>query len=642
MRRIIPGLLVVFASTVLVAQNDPIVMKVNGVPVTKSEFEHIFKKNNNDDDITKEDIDEYLELFTNFKLKVTAAEERGLDTAQKFINELNQYREQLAQPYLVDQEMNEQLMKEAYDHMQHEVKASHVLIKVEFNADPADSLKAYKRALEAKKKVQDGADFEKIAREYSEDPSAQQNGGSLGYFTAFKMVYPFEQAAYNTPVGELSDIIRTRFGYHFLQIQDKRPARGTRLAAHILIRTSGDDNRSKLEEAKKKAQEIYEKIKAGSPFEQMARQFSEDRNSAAIGGKLKWFGAGDLIAEFDEALFSLENNGDVSAPVKTRFGWHIIQRLDAKPIGSYEEVKGEIKSKIAKDARNARTRKSFIDKLKKEYGYKMNKKALDQFAASVDSSILTGKYKYKEDPKDSKWIFMYNKKKYTVSDFGKYLEDGQKRSKQDSPQKAVKTRFDLWVSQELINFEKTQLEKKHHKYKMLMKEYRDGILLFELTDQMVWGKAVKDTSGLQEFYASRRDDFVWKERVDADFYHCIDQQSADVVSAGLALGEPKDTIIKRANASSQLNVNLRSKTEEIESIDYASNLKVGVNGPFDHNGQKVIIHVKEIIPPTRKELKEAKGIITAAYQDHLEKEWIAELKSRYKVEVFKDVLYTIH
>ncbi len=624
-------------------QKDPVVMTVNGNSVTKSEFEHIFKKNNKDEEITKEDIDEYLELFINFKLKVTAAEEMGLDTVEKFKKELAQYREQLAQPYLVDQDMNEQLMKEAYEHMQWEVNASHILIKCDFSDTKEDTVKAYDRALEVKKKLEAGEDFEKVALEFSEDPSVKQNNGSLGYFTAFKMVYPFEKAAFSTPKGELSRITRTRFGYHIIKVHDKRKARGTRLAAHILIRPGKNTKDGIDPEAERKAQEIYDKIKEGASFEQMAKQFSEDRNSAAIGGKLKWFGAGDLIKEFDEALFGLENVGDVSQPVKTKFGWHIVKLLDAKPVGTFDEVKAEIKSRISKDARNAKTRKSFIDKLKKEYGYKEKTKAYEQFAARLDSTFLNGKYKYAEQSGDEKtWLFQFNKKKYTVKDFGKYLEEGQRAVKHEDINKQLNRRFNQWVSQEMINYEKTQLEDKYMKYKMLMKEYRDGILLFELTDQKVWGKAVKDTAGLKAFYEANKDDFVWKERVDADFYFCIDQKAADAVSAELLLGNTdRDSIARSVNADSPLNVNAKARTLEIETLDYARDLKIGLNGPFDYNGQKVIVYVKEILPPSNKKLSEARGIITAAYQDHLEDEWIKELKAKYEVTVNKDVLYTI-
>jgi peptidyl-prolyl cis-trans isomerase SurA len=641
-KKYILGLAVVLFTTLSVAQKDPVVMTVNGVDVTKSEFEHIFKKNNKDEDITKEDIDEYLELFTNFKLKVTAAEELGLQDDEKFIKELAQYREQLAQPYLVDQSMNEMLMKEAYEHMQYEVNASHILIKVDANATPEDTLKAYTKLMEARKKIESGDDFATIAKQYSEDPSAKENSGSLGYFTAFKMVYPFEKAAFDTEAGKLSNVIRTRFGYHFLKVHDKRKARGTRLAAHILIRLDDNDAHSKEDESEKKAQEIYTMLKNGKEFGQLAKQFSEDRNSAAIEGKLKWFGAGDLIPAFDEVLFSLENDGDYGAPVKTRFGWHIIQRLEVKEVGSYGDVKGEIKSKIAKDARNAKTKASFIAKLKKEYKFKENQKALDVFSERLDSTFLQGKYKYQEMTGDSKWLFSYNKTEFTIADFGKYLEDGQQRSKAVELKEALSNRFKVWTAQSMIDFEKSQLESKYIKYKMLMKEYRDGILLFELTDQKVWGKAVKDTAGLKSYYNDHSGDFVWKERAEGVFYFCIDDKIAAQVQTMLKMGESQDTIIKLVNRDSPLNVNVRSRTEEIASLDYTDRLVKGVNGPFDYNGQQVVVFVNNVIESGPKKLKEAKGIITAAYQDHLEKEWITELKGKYPVKVNKDVLYTIH
>ena len=642
MKNLILGLTIVFISMVVNAQSDPIVMTVNGKQVTKSEFEHIFKKNNKDEEITKEDLDEYLDLFINFKLKVTAAEELGMDTVKKFIDELSQYREQLAQPYLMDQSLNQQLMEEAYDHMSYEVKASHILIKVDAGAKPEDTLAGYNKIKEAMKMVQEGSDFATVAKQFSEDPSAQQNGGSLGYFTAFKMVYPFEKAAYDTKPGELSKIIRTRFGYHFLKVEDKRPARGTRLAAHILIRAAKDDLQSKTDDSEKKATEIYNKLKTGSTFEQMAKQFSEDRNSAGIGGKLKWFGAGDLIPAFDEALFALKETGDISEPIKTRFGWHIIKLLDSKKLGSYDDLKGEIKSKIAKDGRNSKTRYSFIQKLKAEYNFQLSDKVMASFKKTVDSTVLRGKYEYNSTKNDKKELVKFADRSYAVEDFGKALENNRKKSREKDIQKEVDKRFELWMNSEIIEYEKSQLEAKHMKYKMLMKEYRDGILLFELTDQVVWGKAVKDTSGLKSFYESRKSEFVWKKRIDADHYYCIDEKASDKVQSLLADGIGRDSVAKLVNLNSPLNVNVKSKKDELESIEYIENEpKVGVNGPFNYNGQFVVINVKEVIPPMNKELNEAKGIITAAYQDYLEKAWIEELREKYPVQVEKEVLYTI-
>ena len=642
MKNLILGFGLILIAGAGFSQDDPIVMTVNGTDVTKSEFEHIFKKNNKDEDITKEDIDEYLELFVNFKLKVTAAEELGMDTVKKFKEELGQYREQLAQPYLIDQKLNEQLMKEAYDHMCYEVKASHILVKLERGDKPADTLKAYNKIVTAKKRIEGGESFGTVAFEVSEDPSAKQNKGSLGYFTAFKMVYSFENAAYNTEPGKLSEIIKTRFGYHLLQVEDKRKARGTRLAAHILIRAE-DDLKEKAVESEAKAREIHNKLKQGSTFEQMAKQFSEDRNSAATGGKLKWFGAGDLISEFDEALFALKENGDFSEPVKTRFGWHIIQLLDSKKLGSYDELKGEIKSKISKDARNTKTKASFISQLKDEYNYTVNKKVMDAFTKSVEASIVKGKYSYDKNNQDKNWLIEFADIKLTVADFGEYLEKKQKKSKTKTKVEIVQINFNKWVDKAIINFEKSQLERKYVKYKMLMKEYRDGILLFELTDEMVWAKAVKDTTGLKSYYEENKGDFIWKERIDADFYHCIDEKAFKQVKSLLKVGKERDSIAIVVNADSPLNVNVKSMKEEISSLEYVnSKLKVGATGPFEFNGQLVLINVKEKIAPGNKDFKEAKGIITAAYQDHLEKKWIKELKGRFAVEINKDVLYTIH
>lgn len=640
-RLIFVGLVSLITLTTL-AQKDPVVMKVDGKSVTKSEFEHIFKKNNKDTEITKEDIDEYLQLFTNFKLKVTEAEHLQMDTIPKLKRELQQFREQLAKPYLTDQSSTDDLKKEAYERMKWEVRAQHILIKCNETASPEDTLKAYNKLMKARKEVEGGADFGTVAQKYSEDPSVKQNSGDLGYFSAFKMVYPFESGVYNTEKGKLSDIVRTRFGYHLIKVVDKRPARGTRLAAHILIQANSKSSREQQEQAKKKADEIYNNLKKGGNFEQLAKQHSDDRNSAPEGGKLKWFTAGDLIPEFDNALFALKANNDFSEPIKTQFGYHIIKRLDSKELGTFEEVESEIKSKMSRDSRNTISRQSFIQKLKKEYKFKSKQKVLKAFELSLDSTLAQGKYMFEGNKLASKKLMSFAKKKYTVEDFAKYLENNQRKVRSTDKSEIVNKTFKLYVEEEIMNYEKSILESKHEQYRLLMKEYRDGILLFELTDQMVWKKATKDTSGLKIFYENNKNRFQWDERVDAVFYFCQNEKIAKQVMDMRKNGIEKDSIRKVMNATSPLNVNLKTMKEELKNLTYlqGAKLKKGMNGVYEFNGQKVLVEVNEILPSQPKKLTEAKGLITAAYQDHLEEEWIKSLKNKYEVEVM-DAVYTV-
>jgi peptidyl-prolyl cis-trans isomerase SurA len=256
--------------------------------------------------------------------------------------------------------------------MRFEVSASHILIRVPEDAAPADTLLAYNRIIELRKRILKGEDFEQVAKGKggSEDESVRTNGGALGYFSAFQMVYPFESAAYNTAVGQVSMPVRTKFGYHLVKVHDKRAARGIISAAHLMIVVKQDADMETQANAEKRINEIYERLMNGESWEDLVMKYSEDYNSKNTGGKLPEFGTGSrqrMVPEFEDAAFSIPTNGAYSKPVKTAYGWHIVKRLDVKGIESFESLEKEIQQRVNKDERALSTQKSFIEKLKKEY-----------------------------------------------------------------------------------------------------------------------------------------------------------------------------------------------------------------------------------------------------------------------------------
>ncbi len=305
------GLLLAASTVQTQAQTkDSVLLNVAGNNITKAEFERVYYKNNNKENSNDEkSVREYLDLYINYKLKVKEAEALKMDTAQAFIDELAGYRKQLAQPYLTDKDVNDNLIKEAYDRLQKDVKASHILLKLNPDALPKDTLAAYNRIMKIREKLLKGADFAKMARDSSEDPSAKENSGDLGYFTGMQMVYPFETAAYTTKVGQISMPVRTRFGYHLIKVDDIRPAVGEIHAAHIMIRCTSTDADSIQKEAKRKIDEINGKLKAGAKFEDMVTQYSDDKGSVSNGGILPWFGTGKMVPEFEKAAFALKKEG---------------------------------------------------------------------------------------------------------------------------------------------------------------------------------------------------------------------------------------------------------------------------------------------------------------------------------------------
>ena len=506
------------------AQGNEVVLEVNGKPVYKQEFLQIYLKNNNNPKYDKQSIDEYLELYKKFKLKVAEAEYLKYDTLSKLKKELEGYRKTLSNSYLIDKEQNNKLVEEAYNRLQKEIRASHILINIRSNS-PADTLSSFNKLQEIRNKIIKGEDFNKMAKEYSEDPSASYNNGDLGFFTAFQMVYPFEDAAYKLNIGEISPIIKTKFGYHLIKLTDQRAARGIMKASHIMISAKKDASTEEIEIARKKINELYEKLKKGENFEDLAINFSDDPGSSDKGGKLPEFGSGSntrMVMDFENECFNLKQNGDYSKPFQTEFGFHIVKRLNHTPLGSFEALKKEIQSKVNKDERSKITQQSLIKKLKKEYNYKLNdKKALKWFVKNLDSSYYKGNWNYEKLSSD-KLIFSFSNKNYTQKMFANYLKNNFRIPKQDNPL-VVSKQFDNWVNQEILLFEDQNLENKYPEFKSLMQEYHDGVLLYEIMTDKVWNKASRDTLGLNEFYNNNIKKYQWEERVEGTIYECLNK-----------------------------------------------------------------------------------------------------------------------
>ncbi len=674
---------------------DPVLMTVAGKPVYKSEFESIFKKNNREQTITQESLDEYMNLFINFKLKVAEAEKLGLDTTAKFKEELSGYRKQLARPYLIDTQLNDELIKEAYERLKEEIKASHILALCDENAAPKDTLEAYMRIqilreyiqgnnpspkllndyfqlvkknrplakdsatvaqkinsikeLPAKLKGTKNKDelFDLVAQYASEDRSAQKNKGNLGYFTSMQMVYPFENACYSMKAGETSkQPVRTRFGYHLVKVTDRRPARGQIKVAHILILSRENDTPEAKETAKKKADEIHKRALAGEKFEDLARTYSDDQSTARKGGELPMFGTGRMVEEFEEACFNLKTDGEISPLVKTAFGWHIIKRLEYKPLEPFDEIKGQLKQRIQKDVRAQLPQKTFVNKLKTKYNFKEDAKQLAVITKLIDTSIFNGEWKADKAAKLKNTMFEFAGNKYTIKDFAVYLENNQRKmAKEDIPSYTAKS-YERWQEQIILDYEDSKLESTYPEFKNLLKEYRDGILLFEISDQKVWSKAIKDTVGLREYYNNHKNNYMWPLRIDADIYYCANAKIAKSLRKDLTAKKPisNDDLLKKYNKDNPLNLKIDAAIYNYENNEILKNNninKVGISPDINHNNQVVIVQVKNVLQPTPKTITEARGIITSDYQNHLEKEWLEHLKRTYPVEINKEILYTI-
>jgi peptidyl-prolyl cis-trans isomerase SurA len=641
-------------------------LTIGNSKISLFEFENVYHKNNMVKTAKDEkSVNDYVELFVNFKLKVKEAEELGLDTVKKFKDELAGYRKQLAQPYLTDREVNEKLLKETYDRLKEEVCVSHILVRCSETASPKDTLAAYNRIMKIYSRIQKGTSFEKLASEkgISDDTSLVSKAGYIGCFTALDLVYSFETVAYNTKVGEVSKPVRTRFGYHIIKVNERRNARGEVLVAHIMIKTPPRASKGDSLNQEKKINEIYEKLKAGAKFDRLASEFSDDKETAAKAGELAWFGINRTPPDFETAAFSLKNKGDISKPIRTPYGMHIIKLIDKREIGSYDEVKNELKQKLTKASRFTSGREALIAKLKKEYNCTENKKALEEFYTLVDTSLFEGKWSIekaktittkksflsrlfgKKDSEKSKSLkevlFNLKDKQFTQEDFAKYItEHERKRAKMDIKM-AVDELYKQYEDATIINFENDRLEQKYPEFKALMQEYRDGILLFELTDKKVWSKAIKDTAGLLQYYENNKNKYTWGERAVVDIYSCSDKAIAETVRTMLKKGASQAEILKVINKDSQLNLSVENKNFNKGENEWADkNWMVGISDDItsEKDNKIVLINVKKIEQNAIKSLEEARGTVISDYQNYLEKQWIDELKKKYTVSIDKQVL----
>ncbi len=639
--------------------NDPVLMTINGENVTKSEFLAVFLKNNTNKNapIDPKSVNEYLDLFINFKLKVKEAEMLKLDTSVAFINELAGYRKQLAQPYLVDKEVNEVLLNEAYDRSKYDIRASHILIRVEKDASPKDSLKAYNKISDLRNRFLKGESFAKLAVEASEDPSARDqraeggrpgykgNKGDLGYFSVFDMVYPFENAAFNTPIGQVSSVIRTDFGYHIIYVADKKPALGKVHVAHLLVKLNENPTAADSVAALARVKEIKDKILKGENFDELVKQYSDDKGSAPKGGLLPWFGPNRMVPEFVSVLYNLQTDA-ISEPVATMYGWHFIKMLEKSKTQTFDEAKSELKMKIARDVRSNKSKDSFIERLKAEYSYTTFPKTLDEFIPLIDSTFKTGSWKASKASNLTKPMFVLNGIKYTQTQFATYLEKHQGDSPKEEAGSVLKNRFKSWVEEEIVSYEDTRLSDKYADFRALLKEYRDGILLFDLTDRKVWSKAIKDSVGLQDYYDELKSNYKYPRRADATIYKAKDEKNANkalkIIQKETAKGTSPAEIVKIVNAKGEIitfesNIYAKGDNAVLDEFEWKS----GLSNVILSKDNFYIIHIDKVLEPSVKPITEIKGIVISEYQNYLEREWIRELKAKYTVVVNQEVLNSI-
>ena len=628
---------------------DKILMTIHDRQITVDEFERIYNKNNSSTALEQQTVEEYLDLFINFKLKVIEAEELGLDTTQQFTKEFEGYKKQLAKPYLSDEEEVNALVREAFERAQTDIHASHILIRASEDAAPEDTLRAFEKAMQIRDRIVSGEDFGTVAKATSEDPSAKTNAGVLGWFTVFRMVYPFESGAYNTEKGKVSLPVRTRFGYHLIRVNDTRPARGQVRVAHIMVMTPKEMSDEAKAKARKNIFEMYDSIQAGMDFGLIARKYSEDRGSAGRSGELPWFGTGRMVAPFEEASFALASPGDISEPVQTSFGWHIIKLLEQKKTEDFASAEADLRANVTKSDRNAYSKKALVERIKRKNNFTENRENLYPFYTAVDTTFFSRSWEVSKAAGLNETLFTIGDRTLTQQDFAGYLAVNQSNTRKNI-EVLINNLYEKYIEEQVLQYEEDQLPLKYPEFRHLVQEYHDGILLFDLTDKMVWSKAVEDSVGLEAFYEGNKSGYLWEKRLDATLLTCRDADVAAFAREQLgkkkrkrpSLEELQSLAIAEFNDSSCLSFEFK----KFEMADHPLVEQMDWNNPMSENMEedgKVIFLVKnKILKPEPKELDDCRGLVTADYQNHLEENWIAELRAKYPVQVNRELLSEIN
>ena len=633
-----------------------VLMTIGDQEVTVKEFNDVYYKNNlKSDVIEKKSVDEYLDLFTTFRMKVMEAERLQLDTSAKFQRELAGYRKQLAKPFMSSDDITDELIEEAYQRKLKDLRASHILIRCDKNALPSDTLKAYNKAMDIRKRALKGEDFGDLAVRYSEDPSAKDmkatdqsparpgNRGDLGYFTVFDMVYPFETGAYNTKEGEISMPVRSDFGYHIIKVTSVTDAMGSIQAAHIFLQLPFDAPEEDVASTRQKADNIYKELiaKDGKNWNEMVQQYTDDRGTAPRNGALSPFTVSRIVPEFIEALKSLED-GQFAKPIRTNYGFHIVKLLSKSGVASFEKESKGLSERIEKDMRSKKSEEVVLKQVRKEYKFKQNDKNLEAFMATVDSTILDKTYEPSNQVDMNATLFSLENHPTKVSDFVNYIKTNMTIQKYVTPATYAYQLYEAFSNETTLNYADSHLEEKYPEFKELVQEYKDGIMLFDLMDREVWSKAMTDTLGLQEFHARNASKYMWEDRVEANIITVTKPESLSKVKDLLDNGTPLDSlrsVIKRDSinyAFVRHGFYQHGDNQYVDQTEWKAGVRNEIASTVDQS--TVIVCIRDVRKPEPKTLREARGLVTSDYQVELEQKWVQSLKDKYPVKINEKVL----
>ena len=586
MKKVILSIILLAGAFMGFAQEDKVLMTINGEPVMLSEFLYIYEKNNQETSLEKKSKEEYLDLFINFKLKVTEAIAQGVDTTEAFKKELAGYRAQATPKYMQDNEAVDSLVELSYKRQANVRRAAHIAIQCPANADSVAEAEALAKINLARERVTTGVEkkvkkgrkwitvrepeaFANVAREMTEDPAGKENGGELGWIQVFRYVYPFEEAVYNTPVGGVTEVFRSPYGFHIALVEEERAFEEVH-AAHIMKMTPRGGEAT-AGQAKKDIDSLYQVVLAGADFAEVASANSDDKGSAMRGGDLGWFGRGMMVQPFEDITFGMQP-GEMSEPFATRFGWHFVKLYEKRGIQPLDSVRNQLLMQVKRDVRYQEADKSFIKKTRAEYNLPAE-----------------------------------------MSD------------------------------EEVKAYADAHLEEKHADLRNLVREYHDGILLFDVSLREVWDKANKDTEGLAAYFKAHKKAYTWDEPRYKGYM---------IYAKNEAAAKAAKQIIKSANADSIMSyIDQRINVDSVQYVKVEQGLwTAGKNAAVDKYGFKsktaaytaseefpVVVPVGKVLKAPQ-EYTDVRSQVTTDYQDYLEEQWIATLREKYPVVVNKEAL----
>ncbi|WP_296313305.1 peptidylprolyl isomerase [Winogradskyella sp. UBA3174] len=619
--------------------NDGVLLTVDGDQIKTSEFLRVYNKNLDlVKDESQKDVDGYLKLFTEYQLKLKEAKRLKLDENAKYLREFLSYKKQLTKNYLSDNKVTDVLVKEAYERSKLDIKASHILVRIEESS--SDTAKVYNQLLALKERVlKEGYDKVKYDAHDGQTIFLED----LGYFSAFKMVYDFETVAFNTPAGKISEPFRTQFGYHVVKVDEVRLSRGTITAAHIMVTLKSKDS---TQNSENRINAIYSRLQKGEDFESLAKQFSDDKSSANSGGKLAPFKSGQLTSiQFEDEAFTLKADEDFSKPFKTEYGWHIVKRISLKQILPFEDLKPSLESRVKRDARSRLINSAMVAELEKRYTISRNKDAKAYFETVIDNRFFSRAWKIPELLQKDNVLFTINNNTYTYYDFGRHLLSAQRsyNAKNVPKPKIVEKELNTFYNKTILKYREDNLELENKEFAYILQEYRDGLLLFELMEKEIWNKASKDSIGIENYYNQNKVKYQWSDRVDIVMASSADKNMVDNVSKMMKRGKSEEVISSKINEEKNQNIIFTKGVFSSKDAKLPENLKIakGISRIYEHNGAFHVIDVKEVIPAGQKTLEESRGNVINDYQTQLELDWIDVLYKRFDVSVNKSALKAV-